>query len=314
MPENAVLTPEVQPEPEQSYEDFVKARFATEEPKEEPSETAPVEEPVKTEPESETGNKQESEEPAKDAPKDKKKGGFQRRIDRLVEKNRALEAELAAVAGRKQETKQEQRQDLPVAKIESSGKPRLPRIEEFKDLDAYHASMEDYLEKRDLWNQEQREKTEREKREKAESEKLALSWQVKEHTAASKYEDFEDVTRNPRLPITNHMFQAMQETELGAEILYWLGTHPGEAGRIAQLSPTSQIRELGKIEDKLGTPATQADSATPITPETRKPPASSRAPEPVSPVASRAKTAEKSPDEETFQEFLQRRNRQLGRR
>jgi hypothetical protein len=56
---------------------------------------------------------------------------------------------------------------------------------------------------------------------------------------------------------------------VGPEILYHLGQNPAEAKRIAQLSPLSQAKEIGKLEDKLSSnpPAKKTSSApAPISP------------------------------------------------
>jgi hypothetical protein len=328
MSENAVLAPEVQPEPEQSYEDFVKTRF-TEEPKEEPSETAPIEEPVKTEPESETGNKQESEEPAKDTPKDKKKGGFQRRIDRLYaekyaeqqkalaaeEKAKALEARLAALeaAGIK---RSDARTDFASRGADHSGRPEEPHYEDYKTLDDYYAAKRQWKSDDDAWllKEVKRQLKEEEKadREKSERQKRELTVQARFQTAAAKYEDFDDVVGGWRFPIPEGMGSALQDSDLEADILYFLAKNPVDAIRIAGLSPIAQIREIGKIEDRLSQSPPKAEESNSITPETRKPPAASKAPAPISPVQSRAQTAEKSPNEETYAEFEKRRKRELG--
>ncbi len=95
------------------------------------------------------------------------------------------------------------------------------------------------------------------------------AYQEREDTAREKYDDFEQVAYNPKLPITDPMAATIRESEIGPELLYHLGQNPAEAKRIAQLSPLSQAREIGKLETKLASnpPAKRTSSApAPIAP------------------------------------------------
>ena len=100
------------------------------------------------------------------------------------------------------------------------------------------------------------------------------SYHEKEEEARSKYEDFEQVAYNPKLPITNVMAEAIQSSDIGPELAYHLGTNPKEAERISRLSPLSQAKEIGRIEAKL--------AADPPVKRT------SSAPAPISPVSARS--------------------------
>ena len=73
----------------------------------------------------------------------------------------------------------------------------------------------------------------------------------REEEARTKYEDFEQVAYNPRLPITTVMAETIQASDIGPEVAYYLGSNPKEADRIAKLSPFLQAKEIGKIEAKL---------------------------------------------------------------
>lgn len=97
------------------------------------------------------------------------------------------------------------------------------------------------------------------------------SYHEREEEARTKYEDFEQVAYNPRLPITQVMAESIQASEIGPEVAYYLGSNPKEADRIAKMSPILQAKEIGKIEAKLAEnpPVKKSSSApTPITPVT----------------------------------------------
>ena len=94
-----------------------------------------------------------------------------------------------------------------------------------------------------------------------------------EEDVRSKYDDFDQVAYNPNLPVTEYMAQSIQASDIGPEVIYWLGSNPKEAGRIAQLPPILQAKEIGKIEASL--------SSNPPVKKT------STAPAPIAPVTAR---------------------------
>jgi hypothetical protein len=100
------------------------------------------------------------------------------------------------------------------------------------------------------------------------------SYHDKEEEARSKYDDFEQVAYNPKLPITNVMAETIQFSDIGPELAYYLGSNPKEADRISRMSPLGQAKEIGKIEAKL------ADN-----PPVKK---TTSAPAPISPVTARS--------------------------
>ena len=104
-------------------------------------------------------------------------------------------------------------------------------------------------------------------------QELLGSYHEKEEDARGRYEDFEQVAYNPKLPITDVMAQTIQAAENGPDIVYYLGTNPNEADRISRLTPILQAKEIGKLEAKV--------ASEPVTKRT------SSAPAPISPVTAR---------------------------
>lgn len=100
------------------------------------------------------------------------------------------------------------------------------------------------------------------------------AYQDREEEARGKYDDFDQVAYNPKLPVTDSMAQTIQSSDNGPDVIYYLGSNPKEADRIARLSPLLQAREIGKIEAKI----------------VSNPPAkkTSTAPAPIAPVSARA--------------------------
>ena len=72
------------------------------------------------------------------------------------------------------------------------------------------------------------------------------------------------------------MAETIQASEVGPEVVYYLGSNPKEADRISHLQPFLQAKEIGRIEAKL------VDS-----PPVRK---TTSAPPPIEPVTARGGT------------------------
>ena len=106
---------------------------------------------------------------------------------------------------------------------------------------------------------------------------LLENYHDREETARDRYDDFEQVAYNPNLSVTETMAQSIQASDIGPDVLYWLGSNPKEADRIARLPPILQAKEIGKLE------AGMASS-----PPVRK---TSTAPAPIAPVTARASGA-----------------------
>jgi hypothetical protein len=97
---------------------------------------------------------------------------------------------------------------------------------------------------------------------------LERTWQDRQNKAMEKYDDYYEVVTNRSVPLNDHMANAIMESELGPDVAYYLGTHLNEAQRIASLSSVSAIREIGKIEARLGSTSTKktTQSPSPINP------------------------------------------------
>ena len=113
------------------------------------------------------------------------------------------------------------------------------------------------------------------KREAARREiELVTAYQDREEEVREKYDDFEQVAYNQNLPVTEYMRDTIIASDIGPEVLYWLGSNPKDAARIANMSPLLQAKEIGKLEVKL-------TSEPPV----RK---TSTAPAPIAPVTARS--------------------------
>ena len=198
------------------------------------------------------------EKPAEE-PEKPRKGGFQRKIERLEEQNRMLQGMLV---GRGQPPVQEP--EKPQAKAE-------PKPEQFDSFEDYQRALRQYdIEqatskvREDLKREQEAEaaKRETERRNQTAAEKL--------QAAREKYPDLEEKLADCDAPLTQAMQEALFESPAGADLLYHLANHPEEAHRIARLSPLGQVREMTLLEAKLGTKTPPKPSAAPAPPSTVK--------------------------------------------
>ena len=175
--------------------------------------------------------------------------------------------ELDAAIGKRlarEQRKWEREQAARAAEKQLKTPVEIPPIEQFNSPEEYADLLAERKAEELLARREQA---------RAQSE-IIESYHDKEEEARSKYDDFEQVAYNPKLPITNEMAQTIQSSEVGPDMAYYLGSNPKEAERISRLSPLQQAKELGKIEAKL--------AESPVVKKT------SSAPAPIAPITARS--------------------------
>lgn len=172
--------------------------------------------------------------------------------------------ELDAIVGKRLAREQRKWEREQSRKAQEAPQPTVaPSLEQFESVDEYADALairkaEELLAKRE-----------------AERQKMDMleAYHDREEEARSKYEDFEQVAYNPKLPITSVMAETIQASDLGPDLAYYLGTNPREADRISRLSPFLQAKEIGKIEAKI--------SSEPVLKKTTS------APPPIAPISGR---------------------------
>jgi hypothetical protein len=177
----------------------------------------------------------------------------QEELDAIVGKRLAREQ-------RKWEREQTQRQ----AEAQTLRAPAsIPSVDQFESTEAYADALA-YQKAEQLLAQ----------REQARQQSAIIeSYHEREEEARSKYDDFEQVAYNPKLPITDVMAESIRASDIGPEVAYYLGANPKEADRISRLSPIVQAKEIGKIEAKMANdpPVKRTTSApAPISPVTAR--------------------------------------------
>lgn len=184
--------------------------------------------------------------------------------------------------------------------------PRPKRVD-FDDPDTYEDALVTWTAKaaakvtqaqikkqqKDREAEESNAKTGRELKERADA------WAKSRTTALEQYPDYEEIAESPELHITPAMAFAIVEENLdsgaGYEIAYHLGKHPEEASKIAALPIQQQPLAIGRLAERLAA----------------KPARVSKAPDPPKPLGSRSRATEKSPNDESMEEYAKRRNAEL---
>ena len=80
-----------------------------------------------------------------------------------------------------------------------------------------------------------------------------------------EHPDFDSVALAPTVPVTQTMFDAAMGDKLYS-VLYYLGKNTKEAARISSLSPTMQIKEIGRVEALLSSTTSSRQTNAPNPP------------------------------------------------
>ena len=190
---------------------------------------------------------------AVDTPVDQQSRTFsQEEVDALITKRLA-----------KEQRKWERKLSQPAPAAKPVAATPAPTADQFASVDEYAQALAERKAQELLQQQELR----------RQQETLLESYQEREEAAREKYDDFEQVALNPRLPITTLMAQTIQASDIGPDIAYYLGSNPKEAERISRLPAFLQAKEIGKIEAKVSSnpPAKKTTAApSPIKPVTAR--------------------------------------------
>jgi len=183
-----------------------------------------------------------------------------------TEEKKYSQAEIDAMIGKRlarEQRKWEREQQQRAAETQVVKAPSATSAEQFESPEAYAEA---------LAYQKAEELIARREAAKQQSQVLE-SYQEREEAARDKYDDFEQVAYNPKLPITNVMAETIQSSDIGPELAYYLGSNPKDAERISRMTPLAQAKEIGKIEAKLANdpPVKRTTSApAPISPVTAR--------------------------------------------
>ena len=231
---------------------------------------------------------------SKEEPKQKKKGGFQKRIDKLS--SRASKAEQEAEYWRAEALKGKTPDKAP--ETPQQAKPQIegkPKAESFDTHEEYVDALTD-------WKIEQKENERSEKSKQAqvktEYEKTVQTFQSKVQEFKSKTPDFDETLSDvDDIDMSFGIQEAILSSELGPELMYEISKNRKEYERINGLSAVAAAREIGKIEARLAKSESSEKPEIKIT----------KTPAPIKPVGTSSTKTGKSLEDMSFADYKKAR-------
>ena len=135
-----------------------------------------------------------------------------------------------------------------------------PKLANFKDPDEWA----DALLK---WNREQITESNRKEAEEAERREVFDAYQARKAEAREKHEDWDDVMAEieaDQVTIPVAASNAIIESEHGPEIAYYLAKNQEVRDKLAEMSITSAVREIGRIEARLFPEVSKSPALSPL--------------------------------------------------
>lgn len=137
----------------------------------------------------------------------------------------------------------------------------------------------------------------------AEANRLQAAFEAREAEFAVENKDYYQIRNVVGQSLSPEIAQAIKGSDEGPALVQYLGNNPATLSAIAQLSPISAARELGRIESRL-VAAKEAPKPAPV----------SKAPPPAAKIAPTDPGAEKDPSKMTDAEFAKWRKKQIAQR
>lgn len=165
------------------------------------------------------------------------------------------------------------------------------------------SSDEEYVQKLNAWTVDQRMATvKQELAQQQQDSRVQTEWAQKITQARADYSDYDSTMSDAAdVPVSEALESAIQSSEFGGDIVYFLAKNPDEALRLNSLNQIAAAREIGRIESYIEYEKSQV----------KKPVVASKAPAPIKPVKTSG-AAQKSLEDMTPAEFIAFRNKQAA--
>jgi hypothetical protein len=246
------------------------------------------------------------------APEGEKKParGVQKKLDEL--RRNAEDAKREAQAERQEKLRllallEAQGKAQPKEEPRQEAEPARPARADYADeaqwveaMSAYAESMAGFIARREVAKERNRmEEESRLSALKSERARAIEAYRSRVEKAREKHADFDEVAYSD-VQISTAIAAAIEHSDDGPELQYYLGANPAEAERLNRLSAPLQLVELGKIALKLATPATSERPQAPL----------SAAPRPPKPLKGVEQQPVKDPSEMSMDEYAAMRKTQ----
>lgn len=259
------------------------------------------------------------------------KGKIAKRMGELADGRKAAEAEAATAKAEAEKAKQEakaaqdelvkirQEAEARAAAVPKAEDDVAPNRDNFEDPDEFDLAVAQFAARQEMRKANELAAAEVKKREDAaaaEAEtkrveaanaqitELHKSFQEKVTTAKAEIPDFDEkVTNNKDFIVRNELFWAIENSDLGPQMLYHLADNPEALQELQALLPATPghvlppkfLMRVGSLEAEL---------------RIASKPKPSKAAAPIKPVGSRQSPEKKTPDEETMDEYAARVNQE----
>jgi len=147
------------------------------------------------------------------------------------------------------------------SKSSPAQRPIPPLEDDFEDPNEYRKARIKYEDEIFAWNEAQRNIELSKKQAEERFQESLKAFNKRAERMRAKYQDFDDVIATPVFSPT--LSQEILDSELGAEIGYYLAKNPDEALRLSSLPPSKVAKEIGKLEIRFSSFTKKTVSTTP---------------------------------------------------
>lgn len=147
-----------------------------------------------------------------------------------------------------------------------------PMPSQFEDAFDYAKALADWSTKKALRERDKQEADRRRAEEEAQKHK---GWADRIAKAKAELPDFDDMVASSDVVVSNEVREAIIESDVGPQVLYYLAENPDFADKLAKMSSLKALREIGKLEARLeksepkqevNTVAAKSNAPAPISP------------------------------------------------
>ena len=187
-------------------------------------------------------------------------------------------------ARKEAQREREQRESLEnrLKELEERATPRPVEIQEnvkpqphqFNDAFEYAEALAEWSTEQALIN---RDKQEAERRAQEERNKVLDGWNKRLTEAKADLPDFDDMVASSDVVVSDHIRDAILESDVGPQILYHLAENPDLADKLNSGSPISALRQIGRLEAQFERKEAPVAESKPSV-------ARSKAPAPINPI------------------------------
>lgn len=186
---------------------------------------------------------------------------------RLAKSERRANAELASLRAEIEALKTTPKPAESAKADKAPVRSEFDSYEDFVEARALHVARTEA--KRELEAFKSESKKEKEDTTRAQAQKEFSSRVASVIEAGQKaFPDFDaavnEAVEDGLIPVKGPLYEAIMDSDMGEKLVYHLAKHPAEAERINKLGALAQIRELGKLEDKLSAKKEPRETMEPI--------------------------------------------------